>query len=996
MAGKKSILEKIRNHFYALKEAEAEAVIYHQRYLEEINAAYEQEVAAAQQEQTQQKAAAESEFSQKIGAARREVDSAVDGLGLIAAPWGSSLWATFDPTVRRLSKSGDNGLADNGSDEPDGNRPLPGGSTAYGVPGGGRAGTLMIPDVDIGPVPALFPLTGEGHLFIVSRGSVKNKALDLLQSIVTRAAVTFPPLSARFVFIDPLGMGSNFPFKRLPESIRGDTVYGEPEEIRAQMRDLTEHLRRVQIKYLAREYETIEKYNEDAEEVVEPYRFLCVADFPHKFDTDSAERLLGIAEKGVKTGVYLLMHINADNEMPRGLTLGNLLRTGTVIDADDDGFTLPLGGRVMTADGSVAGPRYGFIPDSPPDSVLFHTLMDKIAEEAKHGGFTGIPFSKIAVPRDKWWADDSRRMVDVPIGRTGARDPLYFWLGSKSGLNSSHALLGGRTGSGKSTLLHVLIASLATAYSPDEVELYLIDFKEGVEFKPYADAALPHARVVAIESEREFGLSVLKELQAELSRRGELFKSANSAPDLTVYRERTGLLMPRLLLIVDEFQVLLVENDAITQKASAILEDLARRGRVFGIHLVLGSQSFRGVNISQAAMGQFATRIVLQSPEAEVASMLGADNTAAAQLLDRPGELIYNDDGGRRERNMPGQVALLRDDGLAHLLGEVSTMAQESGFSRSRPLIVFRGNQPSDILENTQLQSLYDMIDWPTVAEVKESFAVREWITAEYPALGWLGEAIEIRPHTAVIFRRRSRSNLLMVGDDEATIFGMVNSLCISLVGFCSPTDLQIRIIDLSLHDEPWSDACELFAEKFNFHNVEVVERRGGAQMLDYVVKVVNQRQEQFKAGHDEMGPSIYFFVAGAHRMPELRPTPGKYGDEPSEWARKLIEIVQRGPEVGVHLIAWYDSVRSFDHGLGKQTLAYFDRRVALPMSPDDSQYLLRDGAAGKLPHFRALLHDEDQTQPLEKFKPYALPEDKAARAELFERFASKLRWRVA
>ena len=980
MAGKKSILERIRNHYYALKEAEAEAKIYYQRYLEEINANYEREVTEAQAEQKRAKEEAETNFLTALAGARQEVAEATDSLGLIAAPWDSPLWQSYDPSLARKNRVNGNGAKTN---------------SAHGIPGGARAGTLRVPNVDIGAVPALLPLTGQGHLFIVSRGPAKEKALDMLQSIATRAAVTFPPLSARFVFIDPLGMGSNFPFKRLPESIRGDTVYSEADEVRMQMRDMTEHLRRVQIKYLAREYETIEKYNEDAEEVVEPYRFLCIADFPSKFDTESATRLLSIAEKGVPTGVYLLMHVNADAAMPRDFSLETLLRTGTVINAGEDGFSIPLGGRQVTPEGPAEGPRYFFTPDAPPDRDLFHDLMDKIAEEAKLGGFTGIPFEKIVAPREKWWSGDSRRMIDVPIGRTGARDPLYFWLGTKDRLNSSHALIGGRTGSGKSTLFHVLIASLSTDYSPDEVELFLVDFKEGVEFKPYADAALPHARVIAIESEREFGLSVLKELQAELERRGALFKSAN-AQDLFGYRERTGLTLPRLLLIVDEFQVLLIENDAITQKASLILEDLARRGRVFGIHLVLGSQSFRGVNISQAALGQFATRIVLQSPEAEVASMLGPDNTAAAQLLERPGELIYNDDGGRRDRNLPGQVALLREEGLSSLLGDVNGLAEGKGFLRSRPLIVFRGNQASDIADNAQLQTLYEMIDWPTVPEVKEAFGLREWIAAEYPALGWLGEAIEIRPHTSAVFRRRARSNLLMIGDDEATIFGMINSLSLSLAGFYSPNDLQIRIIDLSLHDEPWSDACELFAAKFDFHNVQVVERRGGALMLEQAAQIVAQRQEQFKAGHEELGPSVYLFVAGAHRMPELRPSPGKFGrDEPSEMANKLIEIAQRGPEVGVHLIVWYDSVKSFDYGLGRPVLAYFDRRVALPMSPDDSQFLLRDPAAGKLPHFRALLHDEEQSQPLEKFKPYALPEDKAARAELFEQYASKLRWRV-
>src|SRR5205085_12267728 len=89
---------------------------------------------------------------------------------------------------------------------------------------------------------------------------------------------------------------------------------------------------------------------------------------------------------------------------------------------------------------------------------------------------------------------------------------------------AQHVLIAGKTGSGKSTLLHALITNLSLLYSPDEVELYLIDFKKGVEFKMYATEALPHARVIAIESEREFGLSVLQRLDAERKHRGERFR----------------------------------------------------------------------------------------------------------------------------------------------------------------------------------------------------------------------------------------------------------------------------------------------------------------------------------------------------------------------------------------------------------------------------------------------------------------------------------------
>ena len=125
-------------------------------------------------------------------------------------------------------------------------------------------------------------------------------------------------------------------------------------------------------------------------------------------------------------------------------------------------------------------------------------------------------------------------------------------------------------------------------YSPDQVEFYLIDFKKGVEFKTYATHHLPHARVIAIESEREFGLSVLERLDGELRRRGELFRAAG-VQDLPDFRKaRPDVPMPRVLFIVDEFQELFVEDDKLAQDAGLLLDRLVRQGRAFGIHVLLG------------------------------------------------------------------------------------------------------------------------------------------------------------------------------------------------------------------------------------------------------------------------------------------------------------------------------------------------------------------------------------------------------------------------
>jgi DNA segregation ATPase FtsK/SpoIIIE-like protein len=128
----------------------------------------------------------------------------------------------------------------------------------------------------------------------------------------------------------------------------------------------------------------------------------------------------------------------------------------------------------------------------------------------------------------------------IAIGRTGATKLQELAIGKGT---RQHALFAGKTGSGKSTLFHVMITNLALSCSPDEVEFYLIDFKKGVEFKCYGSKKLPHARVVAIESDREFGLSVLQRLDEELKRRGELFRD-EGVQDLSAYRNSGKRTMP--------------------------------------------------------------------------------------------------------------------------------------------------------------------------------------------------------------------------------------------------------------------------------------------------------------------------------------------------------------------------------------------------------------------------------------------------------------------
>src|SRR5215216_6433397 len=294
------------------------------------------------------------------------------------------------------------------------------------------------------------------------------------------------------------------------------------------------------------------------------------------------------------------------------------------------------------------------------------------------------------------WSCESTMMLRLPMGGTGATKLQYLSIGKGT---RQHALFAGKTGSGKSTLFHVIITNLALACSPEQVEFYLIDFKKGVEFKCYAENRLPHARVVAIESDREFGLSVLQRVDEELRVRGELFRQSGVL-DLAGYRAANpDKSMPRCLLVIDEFQEFFVEDDRIAQTANVLLDRIVRQGRAFGIHVLLGSQTLGGAyTLARATMGQMVIRIALQCNEAD-AYLIMDENNAAPRLLSRPGEGIYNDMAGASEGNSPFQAVWLADNERDTWLQRVRELADQSATRYSGP-IVFEGNVPADIREN--------------------------------------------------------------------------------------------------------------------------------------------------------------------------------------------------------------------------------------------------------------------------------------------------------
>ena len=544
----------------------------------------------------------------------------------------------------------------------------------------------------------------QASLLIEHDRTKRDDAIELLRATMFNLLTTITPGRVKFTLIDPVGLGQSFAgFMHLADyddSLVGGRIWSEGDQIEQRLEDLTEHMETVIQKYLRNEFHTIDEYNQQAGELAEPYRFCVIADLPTSFTDESLRRLANIAASGARCGVYVL--VTRDLRVPIVGTLMDDLRAScTVLKQVDDRFDWQ---------DAVFG-RFSYTPPKRPGDDAMTSALHEIGKRAKDNNRIAVPFEVIKPNADELWSLRSDHDVAVPVGRTGATRLQTFRLGRGV---AQHALIAGKTGSGKSTLLNVLITNLALWYPPSELEMYLIDFKRGVEFKAYATQRLPHARAIAVESDREFGLSVLQRLDAEIGRRGELYRKVG-AQDVASYRkavkseEMRGKRedaasaslatlhsqLPRILLIVDEFQEMFSEDDRVSQEAATLYDRLVRQGRAFGIHVVLGSQTIGGsTSLPRTTLGQMAVRVALQTTEADSQLILG-DNNSAARLLTRPGEAIYNDAGGAVENNSPFQISWLSDEDRETALRQSRRLADERG-EQSPSVAVFEGNAPAE------------------------------------------------------------------------------------------------------------------------------------------------------------------------------------------------------------------------------------------------------------------------------------------------------------
>ena len=101
----------------------------------------------------------------------------------------------------------------------------------------------------------------------------------------------------------------------------------------------------------------------------------------------------------------------------------------------------------------------------------------------------------------------------------------------------------------------------------------------------------------------------------------------------------------------------MLQYDTVGAKSSALFDDLLRRGRAFGIHFILATQSIYDLNLKPATLSQLSVRICLRISEMDASKILHPDNLVPSHL--KTWMAIYNDNIGLIDANEQVQVLSL-------------------------------------------------------------------------------------------------------------------------------------------------------------------------------------------------------------------------------------------------------------------------------------------------------------------------------------------------
>lgn len=713
-----------------------------------------------------------------------------------------------------------------------------------------------------------------GHLDFIGRSHIwiddydRTDSVQFAQFAIANAlAYTAPGQLEVLVFDDAL-RGIAAPFQEVNSG--GEKILrhiNDLQELNETIKYLHEHVRSV-LNVIQGRTDSLLDFRQRLSPKVEGFKLVVLSTIYDLLSDEVKDKLTVLLKAGPAAGVTFLIHSMKLKVNEEILNLTQLCDVDELTVYDDDGAM-----------------RGQFDPQSADDLI---SVSRDVASAVANAQVEPVAFSEVQ-PLDALWSQSSRDGISFAVGTYGM-STIEVTLGDE--LNQRHnALITGAVGQGKSNLISVVVHSLCQRYSPSEVEFYMLDFKEGVTLQafapdPHTGSFLPHARVLGLDADREYGVNVLRHLFAIYRQRMATFKAAG-VQNIRQYRlANPEAVMPRIVVVIDEFQMLFADQDTVATTASDLIIKGGRLFRACGIHFILASQTIGsggmlGGTTGQALFAQIPVRLALKNSLAESHATLGLKNDAASHIRSR--EAIVNLDYGELSSNRKTTIAYADDA----ILAELRTAWWQQAQGTVTPPEVFEGEHRLSLHDDecflTNLPNRHAMLGRRITVGVAPLAAEFSTDVGRNLALFGTGPGHTILLNTVL-------SLLHSTPAAEIIVFDLAND-------WHSPEHNNVRI-----HFE--RQLTRLGS------TYRVVGKHQADALIDELAEQVANRAD------DASAPPVYIIGLGLER-----------------WRRdttKIKTLFANGPLSDIHLLGWWNKYSSFKAMVGLGGDNNFDIRIAM------------------------------------------------------------------
>lgn len=689
----------------------------------------------------------------------------------------------------------------------------------------------------------------------------------------------------------------------------------------------------------------------------EPIYFVAGRNFPKGFNYDSIKSLSNIFLAGSKNGFFGLIQANRDelNEKIKDYEWKSLItqmQNNSLHLVEDNGKVRER----KSGDGFGFDPMIEALNNSKEIiSVIIRGVSTyKRQVEKFEYLFTkdaGNVEGTNANDMNSWYRGNANVHFEIPIGISGASTVQKYKIGEVA----QHALISGVTGSGKSSLLRTMIVSTMMKYSPDNVNLYLIDFKEGVEFEKFSRYRLPWIKVIALNTEREFALNILKDLRSEFEERAKVM-SKHSSNEIGSLNDVS---YPRIILFFDEVQELLRENDRITKECIEILSTLVSEGRAMNINVILTSQDFTNCNGIDQLMANMVIRIAFKGSPASAKRIMGEDFSVGQLEQGDSGYAAINSASGANGKTNYFQAGYLDNENFDDLLSKLQmTMMNKKCATRvmSRYASQDRNNKFNKLICNGDVNYLND--------------------TTAYDLM--IGDAFNLSSNKSITISPKSGDNIIIVGEEEYIAKSIVSLTILSVLYDELATRAKridnelVRIIDLSDEDEKEADFFDYLSTSFD-NQISHSDLSNYEEMINDTFLNLRARQQ----GNYDKNERLFLIFFGIDNASSLYQDMYDEDDEGEmSTAKKLESIVKDGPENGINSIFWTHNYGRLKRIINNTVLTRcFKKIMFFGDNEEDCEILINKSPNESVRINKAVMFKDRDKVNVSVFRPYEIPD---------------------